>query len=359
MAWIPREAACCCACIACYWNLHIQTLRQQHPGSQCSGCGAIPIVGPRTTLSGVRWKDFTEEKTSHESHHNMQALSAQCVLHMTFVPLSEQTWCSCLQAAALFLKSMCEPMICHLWSRWQLLSTEESASWKLFWLQERLSVHHFSRHIGCGFLDSPTTLINFVHNVFSCSWFFWTGKDAKGKGKGCEKTECWAWMAWRFVTRWNAFERSTMSIWLESRKELPWLRANADSFVLRKSDCHDWQARTGLWQRIPCGCSSFWWMSFFHCQAWAGKGAGGTNSDVWGPESWRPMWLYLAGWMDPAAIAQHFGFALGAKVCDFAMGFRGFRNRNKLLTKVLDSQGVYLSVSKIWMTSYFFVQDLQ
>ena len=57
-----------------------------------------------------------------------------------------------------------------------MLSTEESASWKLFWLQERLSVHHFSRHVGCGFLDSPTTLINFVADSF--------GQERMRKEKG-------------------------------------------------------------------------------------------------------------------------------------------------------------------------------
>ena len=57
------------------------------------------------------------------------------------------------------------------------------------------------------------------------------------------------------------------------------------------------------------------------------------------------MWLYFAGWMDPAAIAQHFGFALGAKVYDFAVLEASGIAGGLLLTKVLDSlqsQGVYL-----------------
>eukprot|EP00434_Breviolum_minutum_P022653 symbB.v1.2.019990.t1/scaffold1654.1/size107508/15 len=126
---------------------------QQHPGSQCSGCGAIPIVGPRFKCTVCPSYD----------------LCGNCY------PQKNQLHGSCS---------------------------------------------------GC-------------KKDFQC--IISPGKDAKGKGKGCEKTE--------------------------------------------KSDCHDWQA-------------------------WSGKGAGGTNGDVWGPESWRPMWLYLAGWMDPAAIAQHFGAGL-------------------------------------------------
>ena len=203
-------------------------------------------------------------------------------------------------------------MICYLWSRWQLLSTEESASWKLFWLQERLSVHHFSRHVGSCFLDSPTTLINFVADSF--------GQERMRKEKGRDVKRQSVGLGWPgdlWHDEMHLSEVPWASGW-KAERSCPDCVPMQIHFVLRKSDCHDWQARTGLWQRIPCACSSFWWMSFFHCQAWSGKGAGGTNGDVWGPESWRPMWLYLAGWMDPAAIAQHFGFALGAKVwlCD-------------------------------------------